>query len=147
MIDPEIDLYYNEEEWHNEEFSVDLMFSDNFGVSKIIFPDGAEEVLSETPKTINRTYSISAKGEYTFKVYDEAGNETVRSITVKYDSKAPEVNSVVLNPDVPTQQDINITVTASDAAEDDVNNRSGIKQISRVASDDINSDDWTQHKQ
>ena len=146
--DPVITFDYDENQWHNKEFTVNVKFTDDFGISKISLPGYDDETLEDKLKTVERTYTVSKKGSYTFKVYDEAGNEAIETIIIdKYDSMAPvyvpdsETSDITvkLTPDAPTNMNVDIEITAKDAAANDENNSSGIRQINRVSDNDINS--------
>ena len=122
---------------------------------KIVFNEDIEGNRSYTELTFygekeeTTTYTIDRKGKHTFTVYDIAGNKTTETINdVKYDSVKPVYDkdseasdiSVTLNPSVPTQTNVNITVTAKDVAENENNYSSGIRQINRVSDNDINAE-------
>jgi hypothetical protein len=63
------------------------------------------------------TFNVSAYGEYTIFVKDNAGNIGVGYVTAYYDSIAPVINEVTSNPlqTVSTNGTVTLTVNASDA--------------------------------
>lgn len=75
----------------NKEIELKLKASDSkSGVSRIELPNGSQTNQEEI------SYKIKANGSYTFKVYDKAGNVTVKTIQInQIDITAPEVSTNV----------------------------------------------------
>lgn len=89
------------------------------GLKEIVFPDGTIETSFE-----NKSYTVTENGSYTFKIRDNAGNETVRTITVSNIDKTPPTASITQSPSAWTNG--NVTLTLSNVQDAGV---SGLKRI------------------
>lgn len=93
----------------NQDVILTASGSDNeTGVKRIQKPDGVWVTGATT------TYNATANGTFTFVVEDNAGNQTVKSITVtNIDKTAPSI-SLSSSTTSPTNQDVTVTATVTD---------------------------------
>ena len=137
---PTISIPFDQEQWRKDPFQVVVTIADNggtgynSGLQKIVYPDNSEVTFEGTPLTTpDVIFNIDEKGSYTFKVYDIAGNVTEKTINVdKFDMLSPTA-TYTLNPNGLTNQNIEITVNATDASSDLINAMSGVKQIKNLS--------------
>lgn len=105
----------------------ELLDADDFGIDKIVLPDGTEVYES----TI--TDVLSEEGEYTYTVYDSNGVVTEKTVTVLIDKVPPSINFDY--DDSFTNTERKLTIRASD-------DRSGISKIVLPNGIEINSDTY-----
>jgi hypothetical protein len=93
----------------------ELLDDNDFQIEKIVLPSG-QEILGNTYKD-----KLTAEGSYTYKVHDNRGKVTEKSITVMIDKTSP---ALTLTPSVTetTHSDLTINAIGSDAL-------SGVKRI------------------
>lgn len=101
----------------NKEIELKLKASDGkSGVSRIELPNGSQTNQEEI------SYKIKANGSYTFKVYDKAGNVTIKTIKIsQIDTTAPEISTSVSISQNKKEGEIHLQATDS---------QSGIREIS-----------------
>ena len=90
--------------WKDVKF--ELLDMDGFGIEKIVLPNGAE--LKES----SYTDILTEEGEYTYKVYDNNGVITSKTISVLIDKIAPTIN-IDYNNELSNKGVINISVEDS----------------------------------
>ena len=100
------------------------------GVKSITLPDGTVVNGSST------TYTVTANGDYTFKVTDNSGNVTSQTISVtKIDRTNPTV-TVSGNPTNWTNQNVTLTIAGADT-------QSGVKSITKPDGTVVNGSSTT----
>lgn len=106
---PKLDVSYNSELTDAQQLTVNLLAADSqSGVKEIILPNGS------TTSSLNATYNVRSNGTYTFKVKDNAGNTTTKTITVNnLDRKPPIINTKLL-PNIWTNGTVYVDITATD---------------------------------
>lgn len=121
--DPTANLTQNPTGWTNGNVTLTLSSISDTGGSgfkSVKLPDGAIQTSSS-----NKTYVVSSNGTYSFEIEDNAGNKTVKPLTVSnIDKTAPTANNPVQNPTGWTNG--NVTISISGAAD---TGGSGLKQI------------------
>lgn len=98
-----------------ENLSYELLDNDDFGIAKIILPSG-QEVVTDTYRD-----TLTKDGNYLYKVLDNRGKETERTVEVKIDKGLPDIQ---VNPSQTnwTKTSYALNVVASDEL-------SGVKEI------------------
>ncbi|WP_368262611.1 GBS Bsp-like repeat-containing protein [Clostridium disporicum] len=116
---PTLAVAGNPSSWTKDDVTLSITGADSqSGVSSITLPNGQVVSGSKT------TYTISANGNYTFKVTDNAGNVLTHNVSVtKIDKTNPTV-TVAGNPTAWTKNDVTLTVTGADS-------QSGVKSITK----------------
>ena len=114
---PTISVTGNPTSWTKNDVTLTITGADSAsGVKQITLPNG--QVVSGS----STTYTVTANGNYTFKVIDNAGNEVSQTVNVtKIDKTNPTVN-ITGNPTAWTNGNATLTITTSDT-------QSGVKQI------------------
>lgn len=95
--------------------SYELLDNDDFGIEKIILPDGKEIHQSSYRDTLKKD------GSYSYKVIDNRGKTTEKTIEVKIDKDAPDVTVTPQNKNW-TKNEYELVVNATDAL-------SGVKEL------------------
>lgn len=76
------------------------------GLKNIVLPNGSSVTGTSA------SYTVSSNGTYTFKIYDNAGNETLKSITVSnIDKVKPTVGGDVKSPSTWTSGNVSISLS------------------------------------
>lgn len=96
---------------------VELLDKGDFGINKIVLPNGTEI------KDSSYVDTLANEGSYEYKVVDNRGITTSKIVDVKIDKVVPSI-TVTGNPATWTKQDVVLNVTASDAL-------SGVKRIQK----------------
>lgn len=99
-------------EWNNLKY--ELIDTDGFGIEKIVLPDNTE--IRES----SYTATLTEYGEHTFRVYDNNGRVTEKTILAKIDKVNPSID-FKYNTEY-TNKDLNVLVTGKD-------DRSGVTKI------------------
>src|SRR5690625_839507 len=108
--------------WESGQYEVEftnlkyeLLDTDDFEIAKIILPDGTEVLDSRY------TTTIKEDGQYTFKVLDNRGKTTSKTVEVKIDKEKPTLN---IKQDVTEKTKENVTLKVKA-----IDNLSGVKRI------------------
>lgn len=109
------------------DFKAELLDADDFGIDKIVLPDGTEVYDSTIIDT------LSKEGEYTYTVYDSNGVVTEKTITILIDKVPPSISFDY--DDSFTNTGRTLTIRASD-------DRSGISKIVLPNGIEVNSDTY-----
>lgn len=114
VTDPEGDLASSNTSWTNSNVVLTLSGvsdSGGSGLKNIVLPNDSSVTGTSA------SYTVSANGTYTFKIYDNAGNETVKSITVSnIDKVKPTISGDVKSPSTWTSGNVSISISGvSDA--------------------------------
>lgn len=121
--DPTANLTQNPTGWTNGNVTLTLSSiadAGGSGFKSVKLPDGTIQTTSS-----NKAYTVSSNGTYAFEIEDNAGNKTVKSLTVSnIDKTAPTFNNPVQTPSGWTNGNVTVSISgASDAG------GSGLKQI------------------
>ncbi|AJD93015.1 hypothetical protein JMA_41100 (plasmid) [Jeotgalibacillus malaysiensis] len=98
--------------WTNGSVTLTLSSIGDTGGSalkSVTYPDGTVETTFT-----NKSYVVASNGTYSFKVEDNAGNETVKTISVtNIDKTAPTANAIVATPTSWTNGDVILSLTGA----------------------------------
>ena len=85
---PTLSVTNNPTDWTNKDVTLNISANDlESGLSYILLPNGNKVTTSTT------SYTVSSNGTYTFKAYDNVGNETIVNVVVnKIDKELPTIN-------------------------------------------------------
>ncbi|SHH58838.1 hypothetical protein [Sporanaerobacter acetigenes] len=113
----DVTIIVNTDEPTNQDIVITVETSDDLsGIKEIVLPDGTKVEKESTE------FIVSENGNYQFKVYDNALNETVGYVEIKNIDKQKPILELVPSTINPTNQDVTITIKATDEG-------SGIKEI------------------
>jgi hypothetical protein len=128
--DPDVTINVNSVDPTNQDILITIETNDDLsGIKEITLPDGTK--ISDK----NTTYTVTENGEYTISVTDNAGNVTQGTVQItNIDKTLPEL-TLTKAPTTPTNQDVVITATATDA--------NGISKIVLPDNTEVNGDTAT----
>ena len=134
--DTYVEIIINNPNPTNQDLEIFIEAEDEIsGIAKIILPDETEVLNSEDKEIFTTSYTATENGNYEFKVYDKAGNETVGVAEITtIDKNNPTLE---LTPSTITLTNQNVLITAK--AEDTENDISRIVLID--GEDEIELDD------
>ena len=117
-IDPTLKLTPSTTNWINKNvISISASDStDGSGIKNITLPDGT------TVNSSTTTYDVTKNGTYQFTAIDNAGNKTIKDITISNIDVIPATVEVTQNPTDWTKENVSITLNATD-------DQSGVKSI------------------
>lgn len=108
-VSPTANLTASPTSFTNENVTLTLSNISDSGVSglkQIVLPDGKTETTFE-----NKQFEVTENGTYTFRVHDNAGNITTRSITVSNIDKFAPTANLTQNPTTWTNGNVTLSLT------------------------------------